>query len=174
MSYFWAAVIIFAILAWYGNRELKKQQKQIAHTKIKMLNREGQPFTDEMQTYIAGLKHHITKADIGGFTGLVVPEPTNKHDRNAMGVYNSSGKLLGYIPASELRDYRKWCEAQPQPCAGFIYAEDGELRGRVKIVRPCNAEFIKDRFTSYFQWIKDNVGDAYLPKNLSMKFDVED
>ncbi len=138
-----------------------------------MLNREGVPHEDEWYTYIAGVGHHVSASNVGGFTGWVANDADNKHDHNAMGVYNETGKLLGYIAAKELDDYRDWCEAQPEPCVGIIYIEDGQLRGRVKVIKPCNEEFLSLRFGKYLQWVKDTYGSAYLPKKLSMDMDIE-
>ena len=140
---------------------------------IRMLNREGDPQEDEWHTYIAGLPHYVSKYDIGGFTGWVENDFGNRHDPKAMGVYNSDGKLLGYIPAKELADYRDWCDAMPQPCVGFIFVKDGELRGRVKILRPCNKEFLANHFGYYLQWVRDNYGPEYLPKSLTINFVTE-
>lgn len=138
-----------------------------------MLNREGSSHADEWHTYIAGLRYHASVHDIGGFTGWVENDLGNTHDSKAMGIYNSFGKLLGYIPASELEDYRLWCLGQPVPCAGFVYIEDGQYRGRVKMLLPCNKEFLQKEFTRYLQWVKDNYGCDYLPKKLSMTFEIE-
>ena len=150
-----------------SGRGLKKKPAII------MLNRDGDLHEDEWHTYIAGLTHHISKYDIGGFTGWVEVDNLNKLDPNAMGIYNSFGKLLGYIPAKELLDYREWCEARPLPCVGFIFVEDGTARGRVKILRPCNEFFLEKEFSRYLQWVKNNYGDEYLPKSMAMHFDVE-
>lgn len=143
---------------------------------LKMLNCEGDPHEDEWHTYIAGVNHHASKYDIGGFSGWVAPDPENTHDNKAMGIYgalNKTGLLLGYIPAKELSDYREWCDAQPQPCVGFIFVEDGQMRGRVKILRPCNEEFLEKEFTRYLQWVNDNYGAEYLPKSMNMQFDID-
>ena len=140
---------------------------------FKMLNREGSPHADEWHTYIAGLRYHASVHDIGGFTGWVENDLGNAHDSKAMGIYNSSGKLLGYIPARELADYRLWCLGYPVPCVGFVFVEDGQYRGRVKILLPCNKDFLQTEFTRYLQWVKDNYGNDHLPKSLSMNFDIE-
>jgi len=155
------------------------QQKQIppnktgkTKPKIKMLNRDGDAHEDEWHTYIAGVRHHASKYDIGGFCGYVANDAANSHDPKAMGIYNSF-KLLGYIPAKELEDYRYWSDVEAMPCAGFIYLEDGQMRGRVKILRPCNKEFLATEFSRYLQWVKDNFGSEYLPKTMNMSFETE-
>lgn len=149
--------------------EVKKLKKK---PKIVILNREGDIQEDEWYTYIAGLPYHASKYDIGGFTGWVENDLNNAHDSKAMGVYSSFGKLLGYIPAKELSDYRHWSDGLPMPCVGFIYIEDGQYRGRVKILRPCNEEFLQTEFSRYLQWVKDNYGAEYLPKSMSMQFET--
>lgn len=134
--------------------------------KITMLNREGDIYADEWHTYIAGLPYRASFEDIGGFFGWVVNDITNTHDSNAMGVYNSSLELLGYIPEKKLSSYRKWCNGDPEPCVGFIYLKDGDLRGYVKIIKPCNSEFIEKEYRRYFQWVAENFGTEYVPDGM--------
>ena len=148
--------------------------KRVSQPSIKMLNREGDMWEDEWHTYIAGLPYHDTKSDVGGFTGWIANEPNNKYDKNAMAIYNFQGHLLGYIPSTELKEYRRWCSGQTQPCMGYIYIEEGEIRGRVKTLRPCNLEFLNNEFSKYAQWVKDNIGPEYLPNVSSMKFNIEE
>lgn len=137
-----------------------------------MLNRPGNVHEDEWHTYIAGVNYHASKYDICGFCGYVSNDPTNVHDKNAMGIYNSF-KLLGYIPAKELKDYRQWCDADTMPCVGFIFVEDGKMCGRIKVLKPCNEDFLETEFSRYLQWVKDNYGDKYVPKNLTMTLEIE-
>lgn len=174
----WTAVVVICfLLASLIKASPKSSGKNTDGLKrrpvLQMLNRKGDVHEDEWHTYLAGLPHHASKYDIGGFSGWVEADYNNKYDRNAMGVYNSFGKLLGYIPAKEVLDYRAWCGAKPQPCVGFIYNEDGQLRGRVKILRPCNEDFLQTEFSRYLQWVNDNYGKEYLPKILDMTFDTK-
>lgn len=170
-------IILFALVPSKsdksGNTEKRENRPIKSPPSIRMLNREGDVREDEWHTYIAGLPYRASKYDIGGFMGWVEPDYGNSHDRNAMGVYNSFGKLLGYIPARELLDYRVWCDAKPQPCVGFIFVEEGQMRGRVKILRPCNQEFLKEEFSRYLQWVENNYGIEYLPKNGPIHFNIE-
>lgn len=173
--------VAFAICFWIIS--LFKSTPKTSESKLKiprkkpviqMLNREADWQEDGWHTYIAGLHHHVSKYDIGGFTGWVENDHGNTYDSNAMGVFNSFGKLLGYIPAKELSDYRAWCDAKPQPCVGFVFVEDGQIRGKVKILRPCNEEFLQKGFSSYLQWVNDNFGSEYLPKSMNMTFNTEE
>lgn len=55
---------------------------------------------------IAGLNHCRGIADyLGKFRGELVPEPTNKHDKNAIAIL-CDGKRIGYIPADETDEVR--------------------------------------------------------------------
>lgn len=136
--------------------------KKPTRPEIPYLGVEGDIWEDEYHTYIAGINHHASKYDIGGFRGYVMRDPNNTHDKNAMGVY-SRFKLLGYIPASELEDYIDWCEGKPTPCAGFVYVEDGQYRGRVKILKPCSEDFVNTEFKRYSDWVRENYGEKYAP-----------
>lgn len=140
---------------------------------IKMLNCKGDPHDDEFYTYISGAFHHATESELGGFYGVVTPEPDNTYDHNAMAVCNTDMKLLGYIPASELSEYRKWSCAAPMPCIGYIYVENKQVHGRVKIFKPCSEEFLADQFQRYLDWISKNMGPEYLPKSNTMQFKID-
>lgn len=171
-------VVIVCIVLFGKNTQDDKKRKDTRKglkkkPNIKIFNREGDSHEDEWHTYIAGVSHHASKYDVGGFSGWVGADPENPYDNKAMAVYNSFGKLLGYIPANELKNYREWCDCQPQPCVGFVFVEDGHLRGRVKILRPCNEIFLEEEFSKYLQWVKDNYGKEYLPKTMSMQFETE-
>lgn len=175
----WYLIIAIALVCLYlwmkskANERMENDWQPQSYRRkpsLRLLNREGDPDEDEWHTYIAGLPYHAATHDVGGFWGWIEHEVGNKYDRNAMAVYNSSGKLLGYIPAKEVSDYRDWCDSQPVPCTGYIYIEEGQLRGRVKALMPCNEEFLQEEFSRYLQWVNDNVGPEYVPKNLQMTF----
>lgn len=135
---------------------------------IKMLHRDGYPDSDEWDTIIADVAELCTAKDIGGFFGFVAKDSKNPEKPNAMGIYNDFGRLVGYIPEEELADYRQWCDDSAMPCGGFIQMDSstGKLRGFVKIVRPCNEDYMKNSLLKYFQWVVDNYGDRYVPKRV--------
>ncbi len=175
----WIIVVICVVVFLFaisGNSKENKKTTTIKLRKpeliIKMLNREGDLHEDEWHTYIAGVPHHAFKSDVGGFCGYVANDPNNSYDKNAVAVY-SKLKLFGYIPARELADYRAWSEGAVMPCVGFIYIEDGQLRGRVKILKPCSLEFLQEGFANYINWIKDTHGEKYIPRNITWVFDQE-
>lgn len=56
---------------------------------------------------IAGINFRRGIADyVGQFTGYLKPQPTNRHDPNAIAIYSSDHHHLGYIPAYETDEVR--------------------------------------------------------------------
>lgn len=57
----------------------------------------------EIYSYnIAGINYRKgIAAYLGRSTGYIKPEPTNRHDPNAIAVYSDDGHHLGYIPATD-------------------------------------------------------------------------
>ncbi len=84
---------------------------------------------DDFDTYIAGANYRCSFMDIGGFIGFAIPQFDNKHDINAVAIYNKKGKHLGFIPRIEAKQFREWCDTRPVPCVGYIKMEDGKYRG---------------------------------------------
>ena len=58
---------------------------------------------DEIYSYsIAGINYRKgIAAYLGHSTGYIKPEPSNRHDPNAIAVYAEDGHHLGYIPATD-------------------------------------------------------------------------
>ncbi|MCM1066296.1 MAG: hypothetical protein NC418_01825 [Muribaculaceae bacterium] len=151
------------------------QRRRLKEPAITVLGTEGDRFADSYETYIAALQYHCSYKDKGGFYGFVANDFNNEVDLNAMAVCRGEdGMLLGYIPTSELRDYRRWSGGAPMPCVGFIDVHEGELRGRVKIAHPCNPEFIDDVLTDYLAWMQDNLGPEYVPDTPSFHLRIPD
>ena len=56
---------------------------------------------------IAGINFRRGIADyVGQSTGYLKPQPTNRHDPNAIAIYSSDHNHLGYIPACDTNDVR--------------------------------------------------------------------
>lgn len=129
---------------------------------------EPEDFIDgSFNTYIAGIKHHCDQSDIGGFIGVVAPEPSNPYDKNAVAIYrnNSNPKLLGYIGKSDLSEYREWCQGKPFTCVGYIMAgDDAPVYGRIKVIKPYNENFVKNETDDYVRWMIKKYGKEFLPK----------
>ena len=88
----------------------------------------------EYYTKIAGAQYRNDARDIGGFLGYVCSEPNNPYDKNAVAIYRNDGKLLGYIPKDETKDFREWSTKENLPCIGYIKdGDDVAIYGRVKV-----------------------------------------
>ena len=60
------------------------------------------PGIEIYQYSIAGINYRKgIAAYLGRATGYIKPEPTNRHDPNAIAVYANDGHHLGYIPATD-------------------------------------------------------------------------
>lgn len=60
------------------------------------------PGIEIYQYSIAGINYRKDIASyLGCSTGYIKPEPTNRHDPNAIAVYADDGHHLGYIPATD-------------------------------------------------------------------------
>ena len=64
----------------------------------------------DIETYsynIAGINFRRGIADyVGKSSGYLKPQPTNRHDPNAIAIYSSDHNHLGYIPACDTNDVR--------------------------------------------------------------------
>ena len=58
-----------------------------------------------MKVKIAGINYHLDKNDgdyLGVLAGYIENEPDNPVDSSAIGIYANDGKLVGYIPKTEI------------------------------------------------------------------------
>ena len=83
-----------------------------------------QLYPDLYHTKIAGINFRRGIKDLAGvyFDAILVAEPKNKYDPNAIKIVHSTdGRHLGYIPADETDEVRKWVNNQlPYPCRAHI------------------------------------------------------
>lgn len=121
--------------------------------------------------FIAGLKHHCTKRDVGYFGGMVFNEKDNAYDRKAMAIGSrQAGKIIGYVPAAILDSYRDWCSGKDAHCVGYVYMDDetGALRGRAKVYHPdLDQDTILDDVEKYLQVVCERFGWE-MPKEFEM------
>ena len=78
--------------------------------------------------------------------GIVKPEPSNIHDARAQAVIRSDGKLLGYIPRSQLDWYEDFNEDNvPCPFVGEIELDRSSARliAEIKVIIPSSREFVE-------------------------------
>ena len=67
---------------------------------------------------------------VGDFKGYLKPQPTNRHDPNAIAIYHSDGHHLGYIPAYETANVRALHLPFPIPVSGHIDEAYDEYENR--------------------------------------------
>ena len=96
---------------------------------------------------ITGLRYHCTVHDCGKIVGIVKPEPSNVHDPRAQAVYRNDGKLLGYIPRTQLDWYEDFNEQNvPCPFAGEIELDRSSARllAEIKVIIPSSREYVEE------------------------------
>lgn len=83
--------------------------------------------SDIFEFMIAGTNYNDSIADyLGEFRGMLVPEPTNEHDPNAIRVEHEDGGFVGYVPRSEQQGLREFKGELPCPCYCFVEFRVGE------------------------------------------------
>ena len=95
---------------------------------------------------ITGLRYHCTVYDCGRIVGIVKPEPSNVHDARAQAVIRNDGKLLGYIPRTQLDWYEDFNEQNlPCPFVGQIELDrsSASLIAEIKVIIPSSREFVE-------------------------------
>ena len=77
---------------------------------------------EKMKISIKGLQHHNFIMPEPKERVILVPEPENKFDANAIAVYNQNCQLLGYVPKEKNTDPRfKACFSEGLPIDVNIY-----------------------------------------------------
>ena len=112
------------------------------------------------EIYISGLAHHCTINDCGIFGGIVFSDSDNPVDKKAMAIgSHQSKKIIGYVPTAILDNYRKWCNKKDCHCVGYIFREEGKLRGRVRIYHPdCDPSIIGDDGAKFLEIVCERFG----------------
>lgn len=109
----------------------------------------SQLYPNIYQTKIAGINFARGIKNLAGvyFDALLIPEPTNKYDTNAIKIIHAHDRRkLGYIPAEETDAVRRWVSNQfPYPCRAHIedfedFDEEKEkevirLKGEINIIK---------------------------------------
>lgn len=109
----------------------------------------SQLYQNIYHTRIAGINFARGIKNLAGayFDALLIPEPTNKYDRNAIKIIHAQDRRkLGYIPAEETDTVRRWVSNQfPYPCRAHIedfeeFDEEKEkevirLKGEINIIK---------------------------------------
>ena len=96
---------------------------------------------------ITGLRYYCTVHDCGKIVGYVKPEPSNVHDARAQAVIRSDGKLLGYIPRTQLDWYEDFNEQNVVcPFVGEIELDRSSARliAEIKVIIPTSQEYVEE------------------------------
>jgi len=95
---------------------------------------------------ISGLRYHCTVYDCGKVVGVVKPDPSNTHDSRAQAVIRSDGKLLGYIPRTQLDWYEDFNGENVEcPFIGEIEVDgNGWMQAEIKVIIPSSIEYVKE------------------------------
>ena len=126
----------------------------------------------EYYTKIAGAQYRNDARDIGGFLGYVCSEPNNPYDKNAVAIYRNDGKLLGYIPKDETKDFREWSTKENLPCIGYIKdGDDVAIYGCVKVLDTDKYE-TELEIVKFVKWLISNHGVNFIPAGFSVNADV--
>lgn len=120
---------------------------------------------------IAGVSHHNDEDNIGGFIGYCMADPNNRYDKNAIGIYESGGRLVGYIPKGEQKDFRAWSKRNPLPCIGFIEEFNDRMRGKVKVIDAC-PELTELHMFKFIKWLILNHGKGFIPSGMEIHKNV--
>ena len=146
---------------WTGNTDVDVQEQPVAEEpsgedwedkeEIDLSFLDNIDFSDDLEenteTFdITGLRYHCTVHDCGKIVGIVKPEPSNVHDPRAQAVYRNDGKLLGYIPRTQLDWYEEFNEQNvPCPFVGEIEVDGrGWLAAEIKVIIPTSQEFVEE------------------------------
>ena len=96
---------------------------------------------------ITGLRYYCTVHDCGKIVGYVKPDPSNVHDARAQAVIRSDGKLLGYIPRTQLDWYEDFNEQNVVcPFVGDIELDRSTARliAEIKVIIPTSKDFVEN------------------------------
>lgn len=94
---------------------------------------------------IWGLRYHCTVYDCGPIVGIVKPEPSNAHDPKAQAVIRADGKLLGYIPRTQMNWYEDFNEGLiPCPFVGKLEEDSSGLVAEIKVILPVSRDYVQE------------------------------
>ena len=107
--------------------------------------------SDSMETTISGLRYHCTYDDLGTIRGYIKPEPSNQHDPRARAIIRHDGKLLGYLPRTDIDLYEDFNpENKVCPFTGKIsFNAKGWLVAKIKTTLPKSMEAVLDEIGDY-------------------------
>ena len=165
-SIFFAAIIIaLGIYASYLTIFPTTPNNNIPRTPIYRPDGTGAQTLGETEYFckIAGASHHDNKE--GAFIGVVMSDPDNEYDKNAIAIYHNDGRLVGYIPRNEQKDFREWSTREPLPCVGFFCEGDyTDLYGKVKVI-DADQRLTEIHIAKFVRWMVEKYGVKYIPND---------
>lgn len=165
-SIFFAVIIIaLGIYASYLTIFPPTPNNNIPRTPIYRPDGTGAQTLGETEYFckIAGASHHDNEA--GAFIGIVMSDPDNEYDKNAIAIYHNDGRLVGYIPRNEQKDFREWSTREPLPCVGFFCEGDyTDLYGKVKVI-DADQRLTEIHIAKFVRWMVEKYGVKYIPND---------
>lgn len=105
---------------------------------------------------VVGLMYCAENFKPGGIWGIVMPEPENPHDRNAVAIIATPGNKMGYVGREELEDYRDWSKGKPCVFVGFVREwKPGAYLSRVMAIKASSREGLITRIKKQQNYLKD-------------------
>lgn len=151
-------LLLFVIGYVFGDNVKAEPKRPAPRLSVDLVDSDVDDY-DEPTVKIAGITFRTFPGDEYYGSGYIVPEPTNKHDRNAMAIYDSDGRLLGYWPKERQRDLREFRRAADVPSSAtlpafvaFYYTEEGIPRTICRAVAPKSLDHIKNRILGLGEW----------------------
>lgn len=159
------ALIVLSIIGYF-----KQQDNSVKSTPDSVYRPDGTGAQTLGETEyfckIAGA-HHRNK-DEGAFIGVVTNDPDNEYDKNAIAIYRNDGKLMGYIPRDEQRDFRKWSNRDPLPCIGYVrYGDYVDMYGSVKVI-DADKRLTELHIMKFVRWLVENYGVQFIPNDFTV------
>lgn len=128
--------IIFVIATSSNSDDDTTRQKEVS---VEFTNAPPPSGRNKFSFSIAGVNYRCTLKDVGSFIGMLVPEPNNPHDPNAVAVVNQNGKRLGYVGKSNLSELYQWSKGRVCPCVGYITSDYDYRENKNYLIGHCTA-----------------------------------
>lgn len=155
------AVIFIAVIAVISSTDSVNKNSD-SSSEIEIVFHEtpdpdGEPFS-KFYCYIAGLSYHQESIQLGGFVGYGIWDRQNAYDKLAIAIYNSNGKLYGYVPKEMHKEYLSYFpDKAPAFIVGYVEIDaDRTLHGKAYFVRNHSWEYAKYEISDLIKWVRKN------------------
>ena len=106
-----------------AKKRLEEYRENLRKKEATNVQKNASTWNNIYKTKIAGINYSEGIDDLLGktLTGMLIAEPMNIHDSNAIEiVYSSDGRHIGYIPKNETLAVRQFVPRLPFPCIFHI------------------------------------------------------